>query len=342
MTLELLTVEKLEAWLRSAGVLPEGRVTGIAVVPIGTFSSALSRIRVRYAGAPAGVPESFVVKSSVSGRDDRLGERFETEIRFYRELAPRTPVRTPRFYGGEVDEAGRGLLLVEDVADIGETDWMRGPTEAHARLAVAALARMHATWWDRVDALDWVPSFEDEGLLTAFEEAYDRAWRDWKPFFDELVPGFGRVGDALYGRVASSHRVLGDEPTLLHGDAHAENMPLVVGPEGDEVVLLDWAGPRRGSVGIDLGFFIATSFSAERRSGVERSLVAQHAEVIKAHGVEPTTDSQLAYRRGVLRRVSRLVAIAPGWDEAELAGLKMVFQRCGSAAVDLDVAELIV
>jgi hypothetical protein len=338
--------------LRASGALPEGRVTEVRVEEIGSFTNQLSRLRVGYVDAPQ-APASFVLKSSAAGRRDRMGESFENEVRFYRELASGLPLRTPHFYAADVGPTGAGWLLIEDVRDALPVDWLRGPSEDHARLAVASLARMHAARWGQVDGLDWVPSFGDEDLLSSFEDAYAEGWWSRRAPLLEVVPAvadeLADICDALVGHIASTHRALAEDATLLHGDAHAENMPLVRGAvrgsvhgaAGEEVVLLDWAGPRRGSAGLDLGFFIPMSFPAERRPGVERGLVALHAEVLDAGGVTPRVDPWLAYRRGVLRRLSRTVAISPHWDPSELAGLKMIFQRCAVAAVELSVGELI-
>jgi hypothetical protein len=121
--------------------------------------------------------------------------------------------------------------------------------------------------------------------------------------------------------------------------SHAESMPLV----GDDVVLLDWAGPRLGSVGVDLGFFIPMSFPAERRAGIERSFVEHHTEVLLdslSDDARPGIDPWLAYRRGVLRRIARIAGIVHTWDASTLSSLKMIVRRCATAAVELEVGEL--
>ncbi len=319
------------------------RVVSVEVEEIGIFTTSLSRVRLGYEGDRAGAPSTLVLKRSVAGRSDRLGESFATEIRFYRELAHRVPARVPRFYdGGFDDETRGGFLLMEDVAGIGRTDWRAGPSEEHARLAVASMARLHAGFWQRTGELDWIPDFGDPALLASFEEVYARNWTEWRDFFVELVPGFGAVGDALQGRIVASHAALAHEPTLLHGDAHAENMPLVPSvDDSEEVVLLDWAGPRRGNAGVDLGFFIPMSFPAERRPRVEEMLVAHHHDVLRDNGAKPTVDPWLGYRRGVLRRIARIIGSAHTWDLGEFTSLPWIFHRCATAAVELRIQELV-
>jgi hypothetical protein len=323
------------------------RVVTVEVDEIGTFSTSLSRVRLGYQGDPSGAPASLVLKRSVVGRTDRLGESFATEIRFYRELAHRIPARLPRFYDGGFDlQTGAGFLLMEDVTGIEPTDWRGGPSEEHARLAMAAMAGMHASFWHKTRELEWIPSFADPELLASFEDVYSRNWPEWRDFFVDIVPNIGALGDALVGHIAASHVGLAEEPTLLHGDAHAENMPLV--PSGrpgaesrEEVVLLDWAGPRRGNAGVDLGFFIPMSFSVARRREVEAMLVDHHHQVLSLNGVTPSVDPWLAYRRGVLRRITRIIGSAHTWDVEAFSALSWIFDRCARAAVELEVEEFV-
>ncbi len=106
-------------------------------------------------------------------------------------------------------------------------------------------------------------------------------------------------------------------------------------------VLLDWAGPRRGNAGVDLGFFISTSFPAERRPRVEEMLVAHHHAVLRDNGAKPTVDPWLGYRRGVLRRIARIIGSAHTWDLGEFTSLPWIFHRCATAAVELRIQELV-
>lgn len=344
-----MTPAQLTAVLRESGRLGEAvRVSSVEVEEIGTFSTHLSRLHLRYEGAGSGsgetgLPQSLVLKSSVEGRADRVGERFASEIRFYRELSQLVPARTPRYYGGFVDEAtGQGFLLVEDLREVGHTDWIGGPSDEHARLAVASMARMHALWWSRVEDLGWILHFDDPSLCESAQRTYDTNWPSWRDFLLELVPDFAPIGEGLVGRLADTRAGFEAPQTLLHGDAHAENMPMVsCETGGSEVVLLDWAGPRRGAAGFDLGAFIAMSYPARRRSSVERELVVHHDEVLRGQGVSSEVDPWLAYRHGVLRRAASLVEIASTWSADHLDSLRMVFHRCGRAAVELEVGELI-
>jgi hypothetical protein len=319
-------------------------VTSVELEHIGTFSNELWRVRLGYDRAEAEAPASVVLKHSSPGRVDRVAEGFANEIRFYRDVSHRAGVRTPRFhFGGDDGETQCSLLLLEDVGDIAPIHFGRGASAEHARLALEALARLHARWWEKVADLDWIPHLENPDVRASFAEAYDRGWPATRDLHGSLAPSFVPIGDALVGRVPDALAPLGAPATLLHGDAHFENLPLF-GPKGAEegVLFLDWAGTRRGLASFDVAVFGVMSFPVEIRRRVEEGLVAAHADSVRAAGVQ-WSDPWDDYRRGVLRRAVRIVEIAPGWRRNAVAesALRMVVERCATAAADLRVDDLL-
>lgn len=333
--------------LRRAGAIDRD-VHTVSFDLVGDFSSQILRARLGYrdeaSSGDGANPRSVVLKRTARGRPDRLGESLLVEARCYRELAPEMPARLPRcFFAGLDLQSGRGGLLLEDVA-LEPTSWRAGPGEEHARLAVAALARVHARFLGRGEELAWVPSFADGRLADVFAERYRAGWAASRALYAEAVPGIGRVGDALAGEIRGVFERLATPATLLHGDAHAENLPLRASPGEPEVVLLDWAGPRLGNPGVDLGFFVPMSFPVEARREAERGLVAHHADAFRAAGGPPSADSFGDYRLGVLRRFTRTVeylGALSGWASGVRgASQQMVLTRCAQAAVDHRVDEL--
>ncbi len=252
-----------------------------------------------------------------------------------------TPLRAPRFFFGSADDA---LLLLEDVPGLRHFSFRRGPDPEHARLGLEELARLHAHWWDRVGEVSGVPRLADPEVRATFATSYDEGWRFARGFYADAVPAFLPIGDALVGRLAESLLPLAEPATLLHGDAHAENLPLMVRPGMDTgVCTLDWAGARLGHASFDVAVFVVMSFPVAARRERERELVVLHADATRAAGVADWADPWGDYRLGVLRRAARIVEIAPGWpqDDVGKGAFRMVAERCAKAAADLDVGELI-
>lgn len=196
------------------------------------------------------------------------------------------------------------------------------------------LAVLHAAWWNRVGELAWLPALSDARLRRSFQSDFDAGWRAHRTELDALVPGFTPLGDALVGRLADTLAPLAGPPTLLHGDAHAENLPLA----DERVVFLDWQAPRLGNAGFDVAVFTAMSYPVNERRRVERALVDRHAAAIRQRDID-WPDPWEDYRRGLLRRAARIVEITAA---GPIASLAFVFERCATAAVDHAVGDLIV
>ena len=319
--------------------LPPGvsSVSSVEFERIGVFSTELWRANLQYEDASAPGPTSLILKRPISGRRDRAAEGFEYEVRFYRELSGRLPVRTPRLYFGSEDPPS---LLLEDVTELEPFHWDASPEHLHA--AMEELGRLHVAARDWRDGLDWVPHLADSELLDVFEQRFESGWGRGRGVFTAVVPGFTPIGDALVGRVAASLEPLGGDATLLHGDAYGENIPLIRSVEGKaEVVFLDWAGPLFGNPAFDVAVVLAMSNPVEARRRHERELTELHASVLRSAGVgwaNPWAD----YRLAILRRAIVIVEIAADrFELIEHPGFRFVIERCLTAAVDLETNDLI-
>jgi hypothetical protein len=339
--------EVTPAWLtgvlRASGGVRRATVKSVDFERVGTFTNEVWRLRIAYDQEEPGAPLSLVIKRPAPGRRDRTGEDFASEVRFYRDIAARAPVRTPRFHFGDL-ESGRALLLLEDVVGIQPIHFGRGASPEHARLALEQLATFHAHWWDAVDELDWVPHLADAEVRASYARDYDRGWHSGREYFRSVCDPFTEIGDALVGRLAESLIPLAAPATLLHGDAHFENLPLVEERGEQRVLFLDWPGPRRGVAAFDVAVFMTMSFRVDGRRRDEEQLVSAHADAARAHGVRGWSDPWLDYRRGVLRRVAGIIEQAHTWDLDDpiaRSSLQMVFERSATAAADLRVGELI-
>ncbi len=341
-----LTPDWLTGVLRESGAVRLACVRSVEPELIGNFSNQLWRLRLGYDREEAEAPASLVLKRPRPGGSADIGQGLADEIRFYNELGARLPVRTPRFHFGATDEfSDQALLLMEDVTGFAPIEWLSGATDGHARLAIEELARLHAHCWGQVPDLEWIPSYADADHLRSLEKSYERCWTEKRAVFLRGAPSFVEIGDGLCGRVAASLRPLGEPETLLHGDAHFENLALIRAEDGRPSVLFhDWAGVRRGLASLDVAVFMTMSYPAEARRRVEEALVRLHAETLQSAGVRDQGEPWERYRMGVLAWAVRLVHFtrgAPRKDPLMEASRRMVLDRCTRAAVDLGVGELI-
>src|SRR5262249_4856440 len=128
------------------------------------FLDGLSRLHLTYDHDEGGAPSSVVVKlPSREAAYRQIGDRYnayERENHFYKDVAPRSPIRLPRcFYRGMDQAANAYLLVLEDLGALTAGDQVHGLTQARASAAVAAIGRLHACWWETpaLEALDWMP-----------------------------------------------------------------------------------------------------------------------------------------------------------------------------------------
>ncbi|GAA1715225.1 hypothetical protein GCM10009745_74480 [Kribbella yunnanensis] len=175
----------------------------------------------------------------------------ESEVRFYREIAPEIGVRVPRCYRAEVDDEG-SLLELEDLSD-----WREG---AEPVAAAGLLRSMHERWVDRADVRwPWLRPIGAGDELVA--RLYDDTWP--KLAARSLSAPVREFGERLVGKVRQVEaRVLNAGPlTLVHGDASASN--LRTAPDG-EIALLDWEDVSAAPGVVDLTWHLVSSVEPAR------------------------------------------------------------------------------
>ena len=307
--LESIDAAWLTAALRDSGLVVRARVTSHELEHVELFSTDIWRIRLTYDAVEAGAPMALIAKLVQPGRPLREGESFAAEARFYREVAPLTPARFARYVAGSAEDDPVQLLILEEVA-ARHFAWTPGAVDGHGELAVDALAAMHARWWGRAEQLAWIPVVGVDEGSHALDQRFVESWQAGEAVIRELTSeAFCELIEAMVGRVRASLAPLRETPTLLHGDAHGENMPLL--EDGSDIVLLDWPGARLGLGACDLAAFVIMSYPPETRAEVERGLVERYAAALDAAGVPPRADPWLDYRRAVLPRVVGLVEFTP-------------------------------
>lgn len=175
---------------------------------------------------------------------------FESEVRFYREIAPVVGVRVPECYQSESGPEGT-LLVLEDLSE-----WAPG---AEPGAAAQVLRELHDRWVGRAD-WGWLrPLGAGEDLVA---DLYDRTWPALAERSDLSAP-VRAFGERLVGRVVEIEKAVGQAGalTLAHGDASAQNMR--TGPDG-VVALLDWEDVSVAPGVLDLAWFLVSSVDPAR------------------------------------------------------------------------------
>jgi hypothetical protein len=326
-------------------------VASVDVVPVGTGQTgATYRVSATYADNPAGLPDTFVIK--LPAGDDAVRDRvvlgYRSECAFYSDVADRVRIPIPECFHCEINaDATEYALLLADRAPAVQGDQIAGCDERQARLAVTALAGLHApTWCDE----KWLTF---PGLaMTQLDEAGAKGMGDIARMCSATtVERLGaQLGDADCETLTAALDVITPWVSaplgrfaLIHGDYRLDNM--LFSPEGDQVWIVDWQTLGVGLPARDLAFFTATSLQPELRSAIEADLVAAYHSALLGHGV---TDYDWEtcwqdYRFGVLQAplICALgLVFAAGTDRGDDMFVTMLRRAC-QAIRDLGTLELV-
>lgn len=338
----------LTGMLRTAGVLPEGRVTSVrSVHSFPTVLSHLHRLKLEYDGTAAGAPRHLYLKT---GQPDGPGATMDSgrrEVAFYSTVAPAMPPGSlPRCFDAQAAPDGNPWhLLLEDLTDTHfiATQWPVPPTVAQTEAIVRCRARFQAAWWDHprlgVDIGTWPSDAEIDQWLAGLAKEYET-------FADALGERLPPRRRALYERLFAqapkllqrfrSHRHM----TIIQGDAHVWNCFLPKNAR-DTPRLFDWDGWQPNIGADDLAYMIAMHWYPEMRQRAEAPLLDIFHEELLAGGVTGYDRRALQddYRLTVLWQITR-----PIWLRAVRIPANIWWnnlERIHLAADDLDCRELL-
>ena len=118
-TFDALTPEWLTGALRAGGKVGEATVRSVSFEPVGQgigILCHLARLTLEYDGDAGQAPRTVVAKIPSTDPQTRgmvsIFGFYEREVRFYQEMAGRTPIATPRCYYGEFDAASGDFILL--------------------------------------------------------------------------------------------------------------------------------------------------------------------------------------------------------------------------------------
>ena len=294
------------AWLterlRDAGVLRDGRVTRIDRQQVHASAASLTRLTPHYSRgvgpaaprrlflkvfAPVGSPKTAVTEYAAAG-----GER---EAAFYSladHQSAACDVDIVRCFDVRTSaHGGRAHLLLEDVSETHTTSpWPLPPRTAHCYLAVEALARLHAFWWEHRELSGRAQTqsvFHPPTLVATTRAKFqefaaflgDRLSLDAAALYERALE---RYHDRLVSR---AQRVQdNDAVTLVHGDAHWWNFLYPRDPAGGVTYMIDWEHWRVGTPMEDVAALLAMRLDADRQA-LQRDLLRHYHKTLVARGV---------------------------------------------------------
>jgi len=358
---ESITPDWLTSVLKSTGSLSNGTVKAVEAERLGEgqgFASRIYRLKLAYEGQIAGAPE-FLIGKFCQGESDGDGlHTLDTEIRFYSDLGPSSGIRTPRsYYGASDPQAGRSLLLLEDLRDGRIGDTLSGCTKEDAQLAVEYLASFHARWWEapELEQFPWIPQspftrLEESAARTAWTSTRQETWDVFtREFASEIPSSIEQAWDALGERgpqVRSQFLAL--PMGLCHGDFRLDNLFFSNEGASAPLTVFDWQTIHRGpGLAIcDLALFLSSSLEPDPRRELEVPLLQSYSEQLRENGVNGFGPGQCqrGYQLGLYEEFQAFVYVCTCLElttERARAWITTMLHRLGSALADHPVEDVL-
>lgn len=321
-----LSADFLTDCLRQAGD-PDAKVRSVRSERIGTGQiGQCIRYELDLEAGSGSTPRTLVAKGPSDDPTSRQTgvqlRNYIKEVSFYRELQERLSIRTPRCFHAEIDGEGpEHLLVLEDLAPATQGDQLGGCSVEVARSAVLELVGLHApTWCDAsLTQLEWLGAPNDITIqigralykhqLPAFLERFQaRLEPDEIAIIEQAADSSGPPFEALRGVFAA-----------VHVDYRLDNLLIDETASPARVSAVDWQSITLGNPLSDVAYFMGAGLIPETRQKVEREIVGEYHDALRAAGVADYAFDQCwnDYRRGVFSGFAVSVVAAPMVEQTE-------------------------
>tara|TARA_B110000438_G_C15772070_1_gene632368 strand:- start:256 stop:1356 length:1101 start_codon:yes stop_codon:yes gene_type:complete len=294
-------------------------------------------------------PDSLIIKIPAPHEQTRFVARtfmfYGKEVAFYKHAARDTPLGTPKCYSAHHDEESDDFILIlEDLEGAEVFSQLDGCPIGHAEIAVEALARHHAEFWETPrfeNDLSWVPNGWDPPFPQAVSQGFAAAWPNCMNTFGEKITSrIKEVGEKFPNMTSEMMEFNNTPVTLAHGDFRLDNIFF----QGSQLKVIDWQICVRTVGGYDLGYFMSQSLNIEDRRSQETALLEKYRETLINLGINYPKDQLLEdYRRSVLFCLTYPVQ-ASGVELVNERAVQLVTEmlnRVATAIEDLDSDEFL-
>jgi Phosphotransferase enzyme family len=335
-------------WLAEATGL-DVRATEVEQIGVGIgVSSALYRLRLTGPGCPTSVVVKLPALAEEAVFTSKVLRMYTREAGFFRSLAAEAPLRVPHCLHHAVDpDTSHFVLVMEDLGALRAVDQVAGMAIDDAERAVAGLARWHATWWGRAEALaesGLTVSLGDEiykaVLPMVFAEGWEKLRAERVPIPSSLLdvaPRWSAAMPALLDGLAAT------PTTMIHGDYRADNLFF---DDGGQVATVDFQLIGTGHGAYDLAYFVTQSLSPADAAAHERPLFDRWTGALAAEGVAAAELSTAweAYRAAALFCLVYPVVAWRGMDASDPRQMALgtsMLERFDRAVDALDLGDLL-
>ncbi|KKK45077.1 hypothetical protein LCGC14_1506850 [marine sediment metagenome] len=293
-----ITAEWLNEVLHDSGYLKDFNIESISREPCGVgegFVSDMARLAITYDKDSSELPKTMIVKMPTTFRTALAValqyNLYEKEIRFYHEVAPKSPIRVPGLIYSDFDsEAKKYILILEDCSCYKMIDQVEGLNYEQTKQAIISIADFHARWWDAPDlfSFDWMAKPRDETTM-AFIDTFHKSWdlAIKSEGFHEFIPEGGlEVGEKIYKHFSwMMNDVPDDNLSIAHFDYRADNMFFDSGNSDNPLIVIDWSSPLVTRSILDVAYLLGTSIEIDLRRKIEKEMLKLYIKRLEEKGI---------------------------------------------------------
>lgn len=334
-------VEGIDAdWLSDALGADVSDVRAERIAQDSGFSSLLYRLHLTGDDAPATLIAKLPAESEARGAMDLMGG-YRREVAFYRDVAGRAPMATPRAHVARIADNGVDfVLLLEDLADWDNADHLAGLSVDRARTCLEALAGLHS-WPCDAAVLRQFPSIDNPTVRDVMVPAFGYGWQRYLERGNTSVPpDLAEFFEHFAEHSPRALAVLTERDMLLHGDIRADNLFF----DGTAVKVVDFQFAARGSGVADVAYLLTQGLRTEDRAGRDEELLREYLAHLQGHGVDlGFDDAWRQYRAAAVYHVLMPAVALLTWDvvpeRSRLLCLTLI-DRAVAAIAETDALEV--
>jgi len=228
-----LTAEWMTAVMQAHGL--DAVVGSVKAVPFAEGAGMLSLlVRAELEYAHGSGPASVIVKMPILVEANRKTavdfHCYEREVQFYQRAAGRTPARTPVIYHADLEGDNDFVIVMEDFRGYHIGDQIVGCTVEQARLCMATISELHASFWNGVDepGYEFIPYEHPSYMSDNLHQGALTVWDTMEELAGDALPAELRALKSRYLEAIPRLQAWVTEAprTIVHGDFRMDNLYL--------------------------------------------------------------------------------------------------------------------
>ena len=311
----------------------------------GGLLGLVTRLHLKASEGPKTLIAKFPTKTEGNRAVATTYDMYAREYRFYTQVAPNVPMRSPACYHAELNEQNSDfVLLLEDLQGFELGDQVKGCSVDQAHQVIQSIASLHRNTWQPEHITDIKPHdmpYQREGMVGGYQVGWPVVKTDFADVLETAItPQQIALLDTMPDQVNRLLDIIHDGPLVIgHGDLRLDN--IFFSKDGN--VLVDYQAVSKAAPEHDLAYFVTQSLSDDARCAED--WVAVYHQLLTSEGLDyPLDTSRERYRYCALYLVCYAVIIAGTLDQANERGRKLAETLLGNSlrsVVELDALKLL-